>query len=74
MCRETFCVQRASVWKAGERRAGDERVMKMPSDTEAEQQAEQKSGVLTSSHHKRTERTEPPEHPTWPTCVSEVKR
>lgn len=48
--------------------------MKMPSDTEAEQQAEQKSRVLTSSHHKSTEGTEPPEHPTWPTYVSEVKR
>lgn len=48
--------------------------MKMPSDTEAEQQAEQKSGVLTSSLQECTEGTEPPEHPTWPTCVSEVKR
>ncbi|KAF5890494.1 Uncharacterized protein DAT39_019813 [Clarias magur] len=46
----------------------------MPSDTEAEQQAEQKSGVLTSSHHERPEeRTEAPEPQTWSTCVSEVE-
>lgn len=39
--------------------------MKMLSDTEAEQQAEQKRRALTSLHHEPTEGTETSERPTW---------